>query len=452
MPIGVYDIETRSTVNLTLSGASKYAAHPSTSVVCMYIAVDDGEPERWQPGDPIAAAFIAAAQHPDDWKLIAHNHEFERAIYELKLVPRFGFPPIPLRVQHCTQQLASRNAYPAELGLLCQALGLPYRKDREAVKAMRELSRPRKPRRGEDRSQVYWVEDEVKRQLVFERCRFDVIATRAVWMHPKLRHPSVAERHCQVLDAAINRRGIRLDRSFVEAAQALAIQERNAINLRLAQLTAGSITSVDQVKRFVDLINAHGHKMTTLNKRGVAAVLASKPDEFVRELLELRRKGARASARKFARMLAYASEQDDRLRGTLRWHGGGPGRWVGLGPQLQNLDRNDLGVPLDAIELVRTGDRTRLTQYGNPLTLIGSLARGALCAAPGHEFLIFDYSSIESRVLAWLAGETWKLDAYRAFDASGDKRIEPYRIIASKMLGKDLDAISKVDRQTGKDW
>ena len=450
MPIGVYDIETRSTVNLTLCGAWKYAAHPSTSILCMYIAVDDGEPERWLPGDPIPAAFIAAAQHPDDWKLIAHNHEFERAIYELILMPRFGFPPIPLTVQHCTQQLASRNAYPAELGLLSQALGLPYRKDREAAKAMRELSRPRKPRRGEDRNQIYWVEDEAKRQLVFERCRLDVITTRAVWTHPKLRHPSVAERHCQVLDATINRRGIRLDRGFVEAAQTLAIQERNAINLRLAQLTAGSITSVDQVKRFVELINAHGHAMTTLNKRGVAAVLASKPDAFVRELLELRRKGARASARKFARMLMYASEQDDRLRGTLRWHGGGPGRWVGLGPQLHNLDRNDLGVPLEAIELVRTGDRARLAQYGNPLTLIGSLARGAICAAPGHEFLIFDYSSIESRVLAWLAGETWKLDAYREFDSSGDKRIEPYRIIASKMLGKDLDAISKVDRQTGK--
>ena len=111
-----------------------------------------------------------------------------------------------------------------------------------------------------------------------------------------------------MLDATINRRGIRLDRSFVEAAQTLAIQERNAINLRLAQLTAGSITSVDQVKRFVELINAHGHAMTTLNKRGVAAVLASEPDAFVRELLELRRKGARASARKFARMLMFASD------------------------------------------------------------------------------------------------------------------------------------------------
>jgi DNA polymerase bacteriophage-type len=247
---------------------------------------------------------------------------------------------------------------------------------------MRELSRPRKPRRGEDPNQVYWVEDEAKFRLVRERCRVDVIATRAVWTHPKLRHPSATERHSQVLDAAINRRGIRLDRGFVVAGQALAVQERNAINLRLAQLTAGSITSVDQVKRFVELINSHGHSMTTLNKRGVAAVLAGKPGDFVRELLELRRKGARASARKFARMLAYASDEDDRLCGTLRWHGGGPGRWVGLGPQLQNLDRNDLGVPLEAIDLVRAGDRAGLAQYGNPLTLIGSLARGALRPAP----------------------------------------------------------------------
>jgi hypothetical protein len=315
MPIGVYDIETRSVANLTLCGAWTYAAHASTSVLCIYVAVDDGEPERWLPGDPIPAAFIAAAQDPDDWTLVAHSHGFERAIYELILTPQFGFPPIPLTVQHCSQQLASRNAYPAELGLLSQALGLPYRKDRAAAKAMRELSRPRKPRRGEDRNQTYWIEDEAKRALVFERCRLDVITTRAVWTHPKLRHPSATERHCQVLDATINRRGIQLDRSFVAAAQALAIQERNAINLRLAQLTQGSITSVDQVKRFVDLINAHGHAMVTLNKRGVAAVLAGEPDAFVRELLELRRKGRgrrRASSlacwRTPARMtIAYAA-------------------------------------------------------------------------------------------------------------------------------------------------
>jgi DNA polymerase len=353
-------------------------------------------------------------------------------------------------VQHCTLQLASRNAYPAELGLLSQSLGLPYRKDREAAKALRELCRPRKPRRGEDPNQVYWVEDEAKLQLVLGRCRLDVITTRAVWQHPTLQHPSAAERHCQILDAAINRRGIRLDRGFVTAAQALAITERNAINLRLEQLTAGSITSVDQVKRFVDLVNAHGHAMTTLNKRGVAAVLAGKPDAFVRELLELRRKGARASARKFARMAMYASEQDDRLRGTLRWHGSGTGRWVGLGPQLQNLDRNDLGVPLEAVDCVRTGDRARLAQYGNPLILLGSLPRAALRASPGHEFLIFDVSSIESRILSWQANESWKINAYQEFDFTGDKRLEPYRIVAARMLGKNIETITTLNRQTGK--
>jgi hypothetical protein len=242
---------------------------------------------------------------------------------------------------------------------------------------------------------------------------------------PETRHPSVTERHCQVHDATINRRGIRLDRSFVEAAQALAIQERNAINLRLAQLTAGSITSVDQVKRFVELINERGHAMATLNKRGVAAVLASEPDAFVRELLELRRKGARASARKFARMLMFANAQDDRLRGTLRWHGGGPGRWVGLGPQLQNLDRNDVGVPLDAIELVRAGDRAGLARYGNPLTLIGSLR-------------VVQYAPPRSRIRcrlqrnrkpsARLAGRR-DLEARRlsGIRPTGDKRIEPSR-------------------------
>ena len=82
MPIGIYDLETRSTINLTLSGAWTYAVHPSTAILCMYVAIDEDEPVRWLPGDSIPAAFVAASQHADDWKLIAHNHEFERAIYE----------------------------------------------------------------------------------------------------------------------------------------------------------------------------------------------------------------------------------------------------------------------------------------------------------------------------------------------------------------------------------
>ena len=94
------------------------------------------------------------------------------------------------------------------------------------------------------------------------------------------------------------------DVPFLEAARTLAIQERNAVNTRLNELTAGVITTVDQVARIKDAINARGPAITTLNKRSVAATLAQQPDGYVRELLELRQRGAYASVRTAKRLLA----------------------------------------------------------------------------------------------------------------------------------------------------
>jgi len=449
MPSIFWDIESRSAANLRDVGAWNYAAHASTEPLCLFFAIDDDEPIRWLPGEPVPAPLFDVARDPEAWKLIAHHHEFERAMLEQVLIPRFGFPVIPLEAQYCTQQLALANAYPAELDLLAQALGLPYRKDPAATKAMREVTRPRKPRRGEDRNVLHWDDDPIKRELLRARCRLDVITTRAVWQHLKLKHPNGSERTIQILDAVINRRGVSIDRAFVEAARALAIRERDAINIRLAHLTAGNITSVDQVQRFLAEINAHGHHMSSMTKRSVAAVLAGKPSAYVRELLELRRKGARASARKFQRMLLYASNHDDRMRGTLRWHGSGPGRWTGLGPQLQNLKRNE-SAPLAAVDAVRAVDHAQLATYGNPLTLLGDLSRAAIAAAPGKVLMAVDFAAIESRVLAWLARESWMVTAYQTYDTTGDKSLEPYRVLAARMLVKDIGAVTAADRQTGK--
>jgi hypothetical protein len=219
----------------------------------------------------------------------------------------------------------------------------------------------------------------------------------------------------------------------------------------LQELTHGTITSADQVKRFLEAINACGHSMTSLSKRAVAQVLASKPDDYVAQLLELRRTAARASVNKFKRMLAYAAPDDDRLRGTLRMYGGAPGRWSGLGPQLQNMKKNESNLPLSVVDQVRSGNRAGIAAYGNPLALLGDISRAALCAAPGHELKSGDFSAIESVVLAWLADEHWKLDTYATFQRTGDKQLEPYRVIARKMLHKPADAeISPAERQLGK--
>jgi hypothetical protein len=118
---------------------------------------------------------------------------------------------------------------------------------------------------------------------------------------------------------------------------------------------------------------------------------------------------------------------------------------------LQNLKKNESSLPLTVVDSVRAGDRNGIAQYGNPLSLLGDVSRAALCASLGMELKAGDFSAVESVVLAWLAGERWKLLAYKTFQETGDKTIEPYRVIARKMLSKPADAeIDSAQRQLGK--
>jgi DNA polymerase len=448
------DFETRSAANLRDCGADIYAIHPTTDVLCLVIVVDDGEPLVWRPTNPNPAVREVCAElaaNPKDWQLFFHNVRFDHAIYHNIQVLRYGFPPIALEAWHCSMRLALANGYPPELDKCAIALGLPYRKDPAARKAMLAVSRPKANRKRKAKTVPLFDGDPAKIALTIARCTLDTVTARAVARSPKLKPLSDGERHCEILDAIINNRGVRADRAFVTSARDLAIHERTAINLRLQELTAGNITSVDQTKRFLEAVNARGHAMASLTKRSVAQVLAGKPDDYVRQLLELRRAGARAAVRKFDRMLAYMSPLDDRMRGTLRMYGAGPGRWSGLGPQLQNLKKNESGLPLSVVDSIRAGDREGIAQYGNPLSLLGDVSRAALCAAPGMELKSGDFSAIESVVLAWLAGERWKLLAYREFQQTGNTQIEPYRVIARRMLQKAEDAeIDSAERQLGK--
>jgi Toprim domain/DNA polymerase family A/CHC2 zinc finger len=443
MPTLPIDVESRSKINLQGSGSWCYCADPSTEPLLLCFAVDDGAVQTWRQGDPIPAPFLAAARAPADWTVVAHNFGFELPFYELILAPRFGFPAIPLSCWHCTMRLALANAHPAELGLLSQALGLPYRKDPKAVKALREISRPRRKGGG-------WDEDPAKLELVHQRCITDVSTTRAVWTHPRLHHFDEPERRLQILDAEINSRGVRIDRAFVTAARDFATKERNGINVRLFELTDGAITSVDQVQKLRAAINARGHKMETLGKRSVAAVLAHDPDDMTKQLLELRRDGARSSVRKFAKILNYASNDDDRLRGTLTMYGAATGRWTSPGPMLHNLKRNELGAPLSVLDAVCRNDRAHIAQFGSPLAVVANVSRGMLCAKPGHLLFSADLRMIESRVLAWVAGDERKLAIHRDYDHTGDKNLEPYRVLATQMLNKPIEEIGANERQQGK--
>ena len=142
-----WDIETRSAANLRECGSHIYAIHATTEPLCLIFAVDDGEPQLWLPTKPPPAVFLDIAANPEGWRLISHNWTFENAILEHVLIPRYGFRPIPIEIQDCSLTLALSNAYPAELGLLAEALGLPYRKDPAARRAMLAVSRPKANRK-----------------------------------------------------------------------------------------------------------------------------------------------------------------------------------------------------------------------------------------------------------------------------------------------------------------
>jgi DNA polymerase bacteriophage-type len=295
MPDLFWDIEARSAASLPTCGAWRYAADPSTDVLCVCYTVNDGEIETWLPGQPVPAPFLAAAADPLAWRTIAHNAEFERAMLEHVLMPKHGFLPIPLEAQYCSMTLALANAYPPELDLLARALELEYRKDPEGIRLMRQMSQPRKPRKGEDKNVLHWLFDEAKLRQLIKYCQQDVRSTRAVWRHPKLLSPSAHERRLQILDAQINRRGVHADRKLTMMLRDLSLRERTRLNTALQELTSGAIKTINQVEHIRSAVNAHGHSMTTLSKKSVSAVLAGEPDDYVRRILELRRDGARAS-------------------------------------------------------------------------------------------------------------------------------------------------------------
>jgi DNA polymerase len=448
MPTLYWDVETRSTVPLEDAGAWRYAGDASTEILYVGSAVDDAEVKFWTPSQAIPQEFIAAADDPS-WCAAAHNFAFERAIASRILRPRFNWPEIPLAQQRCGMSLALANALPGALNNAARALKLDYQKDHEGYLLMRRMSRPRRPRKGEDPNGVYYVDGPDQRERLRQYLRRDIETLRALYR--RLPPLSEFEQRLWQLDAIINARGFFTDIALAKAACEIARIEQASINVEIRALTNGEIDSVHQVERIKAFVLKHGHTLTGLTKRSVSAVLAHNPADNIRQLLELRRAGARASTRKFDALLKSV-DADQRLRGTLRFHASSTGRWSGSRFQPQNLKKPETKDLDAAVDAIMAGDMARIRELGAPLTIAGDIARSVIGAAPGHVLIGADFSAIESRVLAWLAGEEWKLDAYRKYDATGNPEFEPYCVMASQALKRTVTPDDEAGRAFGKTY
>jgi DNA polymerase len=193
------DFETRSAADLVRTGPWRYAADPTTQVVCVAYAVDAEPVQVWLPGQPIPEVFFTAARD-SRWLSIAHNAQFEHTIEQLVLGPRYGWPCVPLERQRCTMAMALAEALPGALESAAAALDLPHRKDQAGARLMRQMARPLSI--DANTGQPIWTEDSERLERLCQYCARDVDATRALFK--RLPSLSDGEQRLWALDSATN--------------------------------------------------------------------------------------------------------------------------------------------------------------------------------------------------------------------------------------------------------
>ena len=430
------DFETRSAVDLRKTGVYIYADDPSTDVWCMAYAFDDEEPKVWTPGDPIDVRLEDYIV--EGGKLRAWNANFERVIWNKIMVPRYNWPRTGASQWFCTMAQASAMGLPRALGQAADVLGVEQQKDKSGQALMMRMARPR--RTNPDGSHVWWDTPD-KMAALISYCEQDVRTEIAV--AERLVEMDQQERQVFLLDQRINDRGVMLDRDLLNRVRVLADNSKEEIDAESTRLTKGKVTGATKGVDLVKWLNSYGVRTKSVDKQHVAALLARDDlHPVIRKVLELRQDGAKSSTAKLDSM-ENAAGPDDRMRGLLVYHGAATGRWSGKLVQPQNFPRpakkqDELN---EIIAKLKRGES--VADHGAGTQIASDLLRSMLIAKPGHRLLFADYSAIEARVLAWLAGETTLVET---FAKGGDV----YKVMAKDIYNKPVDKIDGNERQVGK--
>ena len=404
------DTETYSGVDLKAAGLFKYMEAPDFEILLLPYAWDD-EPVRvldmFDPSDREELQdIIAGLQDPDVVK-VAHNSPFERSAYKRS----FGFYQPPEEWVD-TMVLCAMNGLPLSLEAAGAALRLPIQKRKDGKALINYFCKPCKPTKangGRTRNLPHHDPEKWERFKLY--ARDDVETERLI--HKALgRFPVTAfERRVWALDARINERGVMIDTDLAESAVDVDATYSAELKEEMRQLTGlENPNSVAQLKQWLE---ERGLFTDSLDKAAVADMLNQAVDPTTIRVLQLRQLLGKTSTKKYIAMLSAACS-DDRVRGLTQYYGASrTGRWAGRLVQLQNLPQNHLDALGEVRELVKGRDLETLEMiFPNVSDVLSQLIRTALVAKPGHTFLVADFSAIEARVTAYLAGEQWRMDVF----------------------------------------
>lgn len=406
------DIETFSDVDLIRCGVYKYADSPNFEMLLFAYAVDDGDVHIIDiaGGEELPEEIIQAIKS-DTVVKTAYNAQFERVCLSryLKLPEGEYLNP---QSWYCTAVQAAELALPLSLADVGSVLGLERQKMTEGKELIKYFCVPCKPTKSNgNRTRNRPCHDINKWETFKKYCMRDVDVERQIADKLKMYPISDEEHRLYVLDQIINDRGVLVDSELAEQAVKL-----NSIQTAVAVEQAYMITglenpnSVTQLKQW---LKENGVEIESLSKKAVKS-LADETDEDVSEMLKLRLLMAKTSVKKYEAVIRSVCS-DNRVHGMMRFCGANrTGRWSGNILQPQNLPQNHLPDLTLARDIVKDGDFEMLDMmFGNVPNVLSELIRTVLIPKPNHRFIVADFSAIEARVLAWIAGEQWRIDTFK---------------------------------------
>lgn len=430
------DIETKSG-NEIKYGVRKYVDSFDFEILLFAYSIDGGEVEvvDFTKGIDVPLEVNLALTDPKVIKT-AFNASFERTCISRAM----GGIPLPAEQWRDTMIWGMELGLPASLEQMAKYLNVPQQKDTEGKRLIRKYCIPKK-----DGSfcEEYDSDDwQLFKSYVTQDVRTEMSIAEELAPYPI----ADSEWELWALDQAINDRGVGIDMDLVRAALLLDEETSAVAKEQLKTLTGlDNPNSVMQLKKW---LGEQGLQVQSLGKEQVSEILSdTETPKLVREALLLRQATSNSSIKKYD-MLNNATCRDDRIHGILQFYGATrTGRWAGRLLQVQNLPRGSLKPHelATARDFVKANDMEALDIiWGDVPEVLKSLIRSALIPSDGHEFIVSDFSAIEARVIAWLAGETWVLDTFR-------EGHDIYKATANQMfhLG-GVDKVDKAMRQRGK--
>jgi DNA polymerase bacteriophage-type len=436
------DIETFSSTDLLKSGVYKYVQANDFTILLFAYSFDNDPVDVVDlvSGEEIPEEVFEALTDPRVTKK-AYNANFERTC----ITKHLNIILSPDQWE-CTMAKASMLGLPLSLDAASKALKLEQGKSASGKTLIRFFSIPCKPSKANGGRTRNLPEHDIEKWQQFkEYCRQDVSVEKEIGKRIAFFEISNNEKKLWQLDQKINDTGALLDPPFVKNAIRMDVTYRDKLTKEAVEITGlDNPNSVNQLKEWISVETDSDAK--SLTKESVPVLLSQTDIEAVKRVLTIRGEMAKTSVKKYVAMTSVICS-DNRARGLLQYYGANrTGRWAGRLIQVQNLPMNKLEDLDLARQLVLSGDLEMFEiLFGNVPDTLSQLIRTSFIASPGHRLIVVDLSAIEARIIAWLAGEKWRLDVFKTHG-------KIYEASASQMFKVPIESVTKASplRQKGK--